>query len=128
MDLQTHYLITVTGEPDFSIKLWLFDKQRYIATYKCPHHYIPTQVSFHPEDNNNFLVTGKDTYLFLKVIDTFNIKGGSSAFFKTESNAIVNYTDHLWIAGRLVITTQNGEILIGEQSGEFKFVLPESPG
>jgi hypothetical protein len=64
----------------------------------------------------------------LKVIDTFNIKGGSSAFFKTESNTTVNYTDHLWIGGRLVVTTQNGEILIGEQSGEFKFVLPESPG
>jgi hypothetical protein len=60
------------------------------------------------------LITGKETYLFLKVIDTFNIKGGSSAFYKSDSNTPVNYTSHLWIAGRLVVTTQNGEILIGE--------------
>jgi hypothetical protein len=62
------------------------------------------------------------------VIDTFNIKGGSSAFFKNENGSHMNYTGHLWVAGRLVVTTSNGEILIGEQSGEFKLVLPESPG
>ncbi len=129
MDLLTHYLITVTGEPDFSVKLWLFDKQRYIAQYNCPRNCVPSMVSFHPDDNNSFLVTGRETYLFLRVIDTFQIKGGSSAFYKPDnSGAPLHYTSHLWIAGRLVVTTQTGEILIGEQSGEFKFVLPESPG
>jgi len=41
-----------------------------------------------------------------------------------------NYTCHVWIDTRLILCTAKGDILIGDAigEGEFKFVLPESPG
>ena len=39
-----------------------------------------------------------------------------------------NYTCHIWIDSRLILCTARGDILIGDSDGEFKFVLPESPG
>lgn len=39
-----------------------------------------------------------------------------------------NYTCHIWIDTRLILCTAKGDILIGDTLGEFKFVLPESPG
>lgn len=51
MDYTTHYLCTVTDEPEYSVKLWLFDKQRFVAQYELVVGCTPSQVSFHPDDN-----------------------------------------------------------------------------
>lgn len=63
----------------------------------------------------------------MKVINGVELKTHQTSFFRNEQS-IVNYSGHLWSAGRLVVTTSQGEILVGEQTGEFKFVLPDSPG
>lgn len=80
-DQQSHYLITVTnhkltGEPGCGVQLWYFDKQRFIAQYdSLPPNCSPTQVSFHPEDNFKFLVTGRDCYNTFKVMEQSSILG-----------------------------------------------------
>jgi WD40 repeat protein len=40
-----------------------------------------------------------------------------------------NFSAHLWLPeGRLLVGTDQGEIMLCEQSGEYKLLLPESPG
>jgi hypothetical protein len=39
------------------------------------------------------------------------------------------YSTHLWLPeGRLLVSTDQGEIMLVEQSGDYKMLLPESPG
>jgi len=88
----------------------------------------PTFVSFHPEENSKFLVTGKNCYNYLKVSDGTSIKGDAICFNKNTEHQSSYYTGHLWIANKIVVTTSDGQILFGEFSGEYKGTLPDSPG
>lgn len=124
-DQMTQFLVTLTGEPDFGCKVWLFEKQRFVASYKFDPSQIPQQVSFNPEDNNQFVVTGDNIFRYLKITDTFQVLSAKTTFGKLENR---NYTSHAWCDRRLLVSTSKGEILSGEMSGDFKLIVPESPG
>jgi len=40
----------------------------------------------------------------------------------------MHYTSHLWIDRRIIVTTIEGDVLLAEMSGEYKMMLPSSPG
>lgn len=47
---------------------------------------------------------------------------------KKDLNISTNYTSHLWLDRRIIVTTFEGDILLAEMSGDFKMMLPSSPG
>jgi len=47
---------------------------------------------------------------------------------KEKTRCSAHYTCHLWLEKRIVVCTQEGDILLAELSGEFKMLLPNSPG
>ena len=48
---------------------------------------------------------------------------------KKEAHVSSNYSTHLWLPeGRLLVSTDQGEIMIIEPTGDYKMLLPESPG
>jgi hypothetical protein len=123
----TNFLATLTGDPDYGVAIWLFEKSRFVAHTKIGINLIPNQVSFKPDDNCCLVVTGKDVYRYFKIGENFALQQTKSLFGKDVSIS-KNYTCHVWIDTRLILCTARGDILIGDTLGEFKFVLPESPG
>lgn len=61
----------MTGEPDYGVAIWLFEKKRFVAHTKIGINLIPNQVSFKPNDNLSLVVTGKDVYRYFKIGDNF---------------------------------------------------------
>lgn len=47
---------------------------------------------------------------------------------KKDINVSTTFTSHLWLDRKILVTTNEGDILIAEASGDFKMVLPSSPG
>lgn len=51
-----------------------------------------------------------------------------SQILKKDPALSSNYTCHTWLPdGRILVCTENGELLILEGSGDYKFSLPEAP-
>jgi hypothetical protein len=48
---------------------------------------------------------------------------------KKETYISNNYTCHTWLPdGRLIVCTDQGDIMLLESTGDYKMLLPESPG
>jgi WD40 repeat protein len=88
-----------------------------------------TQCSFHNQDQNVVLVTGNSTYKFYRVTDSNILQPKHVSILKKESHISNNYTCHTWLPdGRLLVCTDQGEIMLLEMSGEYRQLLSESPG
>jgi len=66
------FLATLTGEPDYGVAIWLFEKKRFVAHTVIGTNLIANQVSFKPDDNLCLVVTGKDIYRYFKIVTTDN--------------------------------------------------------
>ena len=71
------------------------------------------------------MVTGDNIFRYLKITDTFQVLSAKCTFGKLDPR---HYTSHNWCDRRLIVSTSKGEILSGEMSGDFKLIVPESPG
>lgn len=47
---------------------------------------------------------------------------------KKENQISTNYSCHGWIDRRLIICSNEGDIFLAEMTGDFKMILPASPG
>jgi hypothetical protein len=57
------------------------------------------------------------------------LKVAHTQIVKKEAHISNNYTCHAWLPdGRLIICTDQGEIMLLESSGDYKMLLAESPG
>ena len=75
------------------------------------------------------IATGKNTYRFFRLQDNNTLKVVHQQVHKKETTVSTNYTCHALLSdGRILICTDYGEIVLLENSGEFKMVLAESPG
>ncbi|KAM6927807.1 LOW QUALITY PROTEIN: cilia- and flagella-associated protein 57-like [Xenentodon cancila] len=113
------YLIVKTGEPEWTLIFWLWEKNKVMATVKTTTSQNPAaQVSFNPHNNMQFCVSGTGV---------FKTKRSSSA--KVES---LNLMCHAWMSGsRVLAGTDTGRLLVFE-SGELRKELvatsPAVPG
>lgn len=56
------------------------------------------------------------------------MKAQHTQLTKKQMDFSTNYSCHTWTDNRLIIYTEKGEILLAETNGDFKMLLPESPG
>ena len=88
----------------------------------------PLQCSFHNLDPNAILVTGMNVYNYLKIQEGQQLKREKREMLKKDAQISSNYTCHAWLPeGRIIVCTDQGELILLEQSGDFKMLLPESP-
>jgi hypothetical protein len=74
------------------------------------------------------LVTGLNVFWCFRILENGVLKANQTSL-KKEAHVSNNYTAHLWLPeGRLLVATDQGEIMLCEQNGEYKMLLPESPG
>ena len=87
-----------------------------------------TQCSFHNQDQNCVLVTGNSIFKYYRVSENNSLKNVHNSIAKKESHISNNYTCHAWLPdGRLIVCTDQGEIMLLESDGSYKMQL-ESPG
>jgi hypothetical protein len=74
-------------------------------------------------------VTGKNIYRFYRQQENHLMKVVHTGIQKKDLAVSTYYTCHAWLSdGRLLLCTDQGEILLLENSGDFKMVLSSSPG
>jgi hypothetical protein len=76
---------------------------------------------------NALIVTGKDTYKFYNLNESYALKCSHQAFSRrdeNQANAIsTNFVCHTWLAdGKFVVCTDVGQILLFEPNGDYKNV------
>jgi hypothetical protein len=125
-------LVTLTAEPDIRVIIWIWDKAKCFSQQQVggvSGSMSATQCSFHNQDQNVILVTGNSTYKFYRVTDNNVLQPKHVSILKKESHISNHYTCHTWLPdGRLLVCTDQGEIMLLEMSGEYRSLLSESPG
>ena len=74
------------------------------------------------------MVTGKNCYRYLKLNINSQLCVYHEKLIKKDLNISMHYTSHLWLDRRIIVTTIEGDILLAEMTGDFKMMLPSSPG
>ena len=86
-------------------------------------------VSFSNTNGQVIIVTGKDVYKFYMLSDNANLKQLHSSFARKDDQQPLstNFVCHTWLAdGKFIVCTDIGQILLFEQSGDFKQVTIET--
>lgn len=76
---------------------------------------------------NALIVTGKDTFKFYNLNESFSMKCSHNGFSRREENQSnpisTNFVCHTWLAdGKFVVCTDVGQILLFEPNGDYKNV------
>ena len=124
------HLVTLTGGQDGMIILWQWNKAKCTAFQKVGISEGQTlyQASFNNLDFNSLVVTGNGVYKYYKLKDD-GIRPEHSGITKKESHIANHYTCHTWLPeGKIIICTDQGELLLLESTGEYKMLLSCSPG
>ena len=106
-------LLTLGGDPDYTLVKWSWDKARVIATVKASHpaNTPVYQASFYPMDPNFVCVCGQGLFRFYRLQDS-TFKPMPNPMQKREPQ---NYKCHAWVSEeRVIIGTETGELLLVE--------------
>ena len=124
------HLLTLSGGQDATVILWQWNKGKCIAYQKLGLSEGQTlyQASFYNLDFNSLIITGNGVYKYYKLKDN-GLRPEHSTLAKKESHISNNYTCHTWLPeGKIIICTDQGELLLLESTGEYKMLLSCSPG
>lgn len=77
--------------------------------------------SFYPFDTNSVVVTGTNVYKYYKIKDMNEFVADHTQLNNKDRMITSHYSCHAWMqdTGRLIVCTENGEIMLCETSGEF---------
>jgi len=108
------FLVTIGGAPEYTMIYWNWFHAKVVAT--CKIGYEVKRVSFSPLDNVQIATCGPSLLKLWRLQENalkgFNMVQGKAA--------TQNFTDHAWAPGeRLLVATDNGEVLVVEQ-GELR--------
>ncbi|XP_043941309.1 cilia- and flagella-associated protein 57 [Protopterus annectens] len=108
----SRYLITQTGQPEWTLVYWMWDKQKVMATAKTGSSTNPvTQVSFNPQDNTQLCVTGNNVFRLYRYAEA-TLK--QTSFQKMEGQ---NFLCHAWVSEDHVIAgTEAGKLYLFESA------------
>ncbi|XP_028262443.1 cilia- and flagella-associated protein 57 [Parambassis ranga] len=109
------YLIGQTGDPEWMLIFWLWEKHKILATVKTTNSNNPvTQVSFNPCNNMQLCVSGTGVFKLYRYLEGA-LK--QNTFAKVES---INFLCHAWMSEeRLIAGTDTGRLLVFE-SGDLR--------
>eukprot|EP00927_Polykrikos_kofoidii_P044410 TRINITY_DN38389_c0_g1_i1.p1 TRINITY_DN38389_c0_g1~~TRINITY_DN38389_c0_g1_i1.p1 ORF type:complete len:1288 (+),score=271.17 TRINITY_DN38389_c0_g1_i1:192-4055(+) len=129
---ESKFLITQGGPPDWTLVLWSWDKARANAAVKVSNltGSVIHECSFNPQDYTVACVIGDGVFKFFRLQEgQFKNMNIPSQLSKLREAANQNYVCHAWLHDdRLVICSESGDIHLFDSGGEFKMVLPCSPG
>ena len=92
-------------------------------------HPLGTQVSFSNMDENVVLVTGNQTFKYYIKKDENLVPQSRQIAKKEYSHISQNYTAHCWLPdGRILVGTDQGQIVLCLTNGELKQPLNDYPG
>lgn len=76
--------------------------------------------SFNPFDSNAVVVTGTNVYKYYKINNGNEFIADHTQLNLKDGRISTAYSCHTWMqdTGRLIVCTENGEILLCETSGE----------
>ncbi|XP_048844683.1 cilia- and flagella-associated protein 57 isoform X2 [Brienomyrus brachyistius] len=109
------YVIGQSGDPDWTLFYWMWEKQRVMATVKTGGVTNPIyQVSFNPENHTEICVSGKGVFKLLHYFEG-SLKQSSSP--KLESH---NFLAHGWMSKtRVIAATDTGSLMVFD-SGDLR--------
>ncbi|XP_073400639.1 cilia- and flagella-associated protein 57 isoform X1 [Dendrobates tinctorius] len=109
------YLVALSGSPEWQIILWMWEKQKVMATVRADNQNSPIyQVSFNPHDNSQICVTGHGVFKIFRYVDG-NLKQN---FQKVDAH---NFLSHAWLSeDRVLCGTDTGKLFLWE-SGELRW-------
>ncbi|XP_072560503.1 cilia- and flagella-associated protein 57 isoform X2 [Paramormyrops kingsleyae] len=109
------YVIGQSGDPDWTLFYWMWEKQRVMATVKTGGVTNPIyQVSFNPENHTEICVSGKGVFKLLHYFEG-SLKQSSSP--KLESH---NFLAHGWMSKTRVIAGTDAGSLMVFDSGDLR--------
>ncbi|OAF69544.1 WD repeat-containing protein [Intoshia linei] len=113
------YILAQSGEPDWMLVYWIWEKSKILATIKSctqPNCFV-SQISFNPQDNTQVCIIGQGVFKIYR----YNENAFKQVSF--QKIEIQEFTCHSWLADdRLAIGTLTGKILIFD-CGELKVEL-----
>ncbi len=131
---QANEKLLVTLGDDCRVTVWQFDKQKCVATeliVLSTTTAVCQQVSFSNTNPDVIVVTGRDVYRYYTLTDTNQLKLSHSGFTRKDESAAAistNWVRHAWLSdGKFVVCTDIGQILIFEQTGDFKNIQISDP-
>ena len=140
---EDRFIITLTGEPDWQVFLWNWEREKLIAKTSIggqsniERNICNFQISYNPNDHSasTMLVTGPgNTFVYMKQRKEENdtiFEHDHSQINNIEQgrNISTNYTCHAWsqTTGMILICTDNGEIILCANNGEYKSYILDSP-
>ena len=126
------FLITQGAAPDWNLNYWAWDKGRALASTKTTNSRGARihEVSINPQDPSLVCVVGDEIFKFLRMQEGV-FKPIPNQLAKLRESQSQNYVTHAWLTQadheRLVVCTEAGDILLFDNNGEYKMVLPCSP-
>ncbi|CAG5984446.1 unnamed protein product [Menidia menidia] len=121
------FLISQTGAPEWILVLWLWEKNKVLATVKTTTSNNPiSKVSFNPYNNMQLCVSGHGVFKVFRYLEGA-LK--QSSFAKMES---INFLCHTWMSDERVLAgTDTGRLLVcesGDLRREIKMTSEVLPG
>merc|ERR1719313_1960678 len=116
--------LSPSGKHDWTLVYWNWEKGKVMASQKVstPQGNAVNEVSFNPTDSDMVCVVGDSILKFLRQQDGA-FKQAQTQFFRVREAQ--NYLCHAWLSDdRLVVGCENGDLLLFDNSGEFKVTLP----
>mmetsp|Transcript_127451 Transcript_127451/g.360642 ORF Transcript_127451/g.360642 Transcript_127451/m.360642 type:complete len:1250 (-) Transcript_127451:139-3888(-) len=129
---ENKFLITQGGPPDWTLVLWSWDKARPHGAVKVFLNLMGSVIhecSFNPLDSSLVCVIGDGVFKFFRLQEG-SFRNVPNQLSKLREAANQNYVCHAWLHpdDRLVVCSESGDALLFDNGGEFKMVLPSSPG
>lgn len=130
--------MTLTGEPDWLLILWQWDKTKILATFPVglqspsPNYFSNFQVSFNPFENCSVVLTGPGIYSYYDIKELSEFDSKHSQVNYKDREVSNNYACHCWMefdgSLRLIVATVEGDIIVLENSGDYLAYVQDSPG
>lgn len=134
--MEKQHLVTLSGRGDWCAILWEWTQIKILAKVDFsvvdPNVLEPQtfQISLHPVMGLACVVTGTNTFQFMKVEENFRSFNVLKNELETgRSDISTAYTCHAWAKDttQLVVATAVGDILVCSMNGEFIIQVPDSP-
>ena len=89
----------------------------------------PFKLSFNPNDQFGLCVTGPNVFKYYKIKDNQEFEADHTQMNHQETYISSKYLCHDWgkTDGRIIVGTDQGEILLLETTGEYKCKVEDSP-
>jgi hypothetical protein len=138
---ENKFILTLTGEPDWCLLLWDWDKLKVMNKIGVGITGVPFSMNqkggdidpdykfevSYSHDAESMVVVGMDTYRFLN----YEEKEFSEALIQIngkDREMSSKYCCHAWMGNsNLIVCTEIGEIILCGMDGAFELYIPESP-